>query len=154
MEIPTEVAKFQALFYDGKPNPPGITVTVRPWWFEIRNVRHVKPSTLQVKRWWAIIRKPATDLDFSTQLHMIRRAMLEWPKMGAAIGKLAQQEHQQAKKKCRALKRQALNKFKKMVKNPVAEMIGDDKSHCASSNDKANMFAKTTGSRQNKRCKK
>jgi hypothetical protein len=154
MEMPTEVARFQALLYDGKPKPPGITVTVRPWWFQIRSVRHVKPSAIQVKRWWDIIRKPATDLDLSTQLHMIRRAMLEWPKMGAAIGKLAQQEHQLAKKQCKALQRQALNKFKKMVKNPVPEMILGDQTHSASIVEKATKSAKSTGRRERKHCKK
>ena len=117
-----EVARFQALSEDGNRKERAVTVSVRPWWFQIRNVKQVKPSARQVKRWWTIIRKPATDLDVSTQLHMIKRAMIEWPKMGAAIGKLAQQEYQQEKKNAKALNRQVLNKLKKLVKDPVPVM--------------------------------
>jgi hypothetical protein len=154
MEMPTEVCRFQALLYDGNPGKPATTVTVRPWWFHIRKVRHVEPSAIQVKRWWAILKKPATDLVLKTQLNLIRRAMLEWPKMGAAIGKLAQQQHQLAKKKLKAVNRQALNKFKKMMKDPVPEIILGDQTHSASIVEKATKSAKSTGRRERKHCKK
>ena len=154
MEMPTESSTFIPWPFQEETNLPAIKVTVRPWWFRIRSVRYVKPSAIQVKRWWNIIRKPATELDLPTQLHMIRRAMIEWPKMGAAIGKLAQQEHQCAKKKYKALHRQALYKFKKLVKNPGLEVILGDQTHSASIVEQATKLAKSTGRRERKHCKK
>ena len=59
----------------------------------------------------------------TVQLHMIKRAFLEWPQMGAAIAKLAQKQFLQAKKEAKSLRRSQLNKNQKLLREATARFF-------------------------------
>jgi hypothetical protein len=122
MDIEAEVEMHNAIFYGGADRPVGVQVTVQSNWFRINNMRNKKPAASQVAKYWAEMQKAEDSLSINVQLHLIKRAMLEWPKMGAAIAKLAQKEYLRAKKEAKAFQRRRLNKYKKMLREPVPEM--------------------------------
>jgi hypothetical protein len=123
MDIEAEMEMHDAIFRGGVGRPVGVQVTLAKNWLSIQNMRNVKPSVRQVAKYWAEMQKPEDSLSMSMQLHLVKRALLEWPKMGAAIAKLAQKEFLQAKKEAKALKRREFNKYKKMLRDPVPAML-------------------------------
>ncbi len=123
MDIEAEVEMHNAIFYGGADRPVGVQVTVQSNWFRINNMRNKKPAASQVAKYWAEMLKAEDSLSINVQLPLIKRAMLEWPKMGAAIAKLAQKEYLRAKKEAKALKRREFNKYKHMLRDPVPAML-------------------------------
>jgi hypothetical protein len=123
MDIETEMELRDAIFHGGVGMPVGVQVTLASDWFSIRNMRNKKPSVRQAAKYWAEMQKPEDSLSMSNQLFLVKRAMLEWPKMGAAIAKLAQKEFLLAKKEAKAHKRREFNKYKKMLRDPVPVML-------------------------------
>jgi hypothetical protein len=138
MDIEAEMEMHDAIFYGGVGRPMGVQVTLLPNWFAIRKMRNKKPSVRQVARYWAELQKSEDSLSMTMQLHMIKRAMLEWPKMGVAIGKLARKEYLEGKKAAKALRRRQLYKYKKMLKMPVPEMREFDQADCAADRENLN----------------
>jgi hypothetical protein len=102
--------------HGGVSRPVGVQITLLPKWFAICNLRNKKPSVVQVARYWALMQAPEDSMAMNVQMHLIKRAMLEWPKMGAAIAKLAQKQFLQAKKKAKSLQRSQLYKNKRMLR--------------------------------------
>ena len=67
-----------------------VTVTLEHDFFEMLCRRNKKPSTTSVKRWWGMLKRPLDDTNVYCTLNLTRRALLDWPKMGAAIAKMAE----------------------------------------------------------------
>ena len=105
MDIVAEMELHDDIFDGGVGKPAEVFVTVRQDWFRIRKLRNSKPSVSQVEKYWSWLKRPCDSFLVHSQLHMIKRSMLEWPKMGAAIAKLAQKEFLQAKKEEQLQKR-------------------------------------------------
>ena len=145
MDIETEMELRDAIFYGGVGKPVGVQVTLATDWFSIRNMRNKKPSVRQVAKYWAEMQKPEDSLSMSTQLFLVKRAMLEWPKMGAAIAKLAQKEFLLAKKEAKALKRREFNKYKNMLRDPVLAMLDFVQANRAA--DRDNLIPKNPSAR-------
>ncbi len=131
MDIETEMELRDAIFYGGVGMPVGVQVTLASDWFSIRNMRNKKPSVRQVARYWALMQAPEDSMAMNVQMHLIKRAMLEWPKMGAAIAKLARTEFLKAKKEALAVKRRQLYKYKQMLHSAVPVMPELDQADCA-----------------------
>jgi hypothetical protein len=136
MDIEAEVELHNAICYGGAGRPVGVQVTLQSNWFRITKMRNKKPAPSQVAKHWAELQKAEHSLSINVQLHLIKRAMLEWPKMGAAIAKLAQKEFIQAKKEARAFQRRRLNKYKKMLMETVPVMHDID--HANRGDDREN----------------
>ena len=115
MDWEAEMELHNLIFYGGNGRPVGVQVTLLPQWFSICKRWKQKPSVRMVKRYWALMQAPEDSKSMTVQLHMIKRAMIEWPKMGAAIAKLAQKQFHQAKKEAKLLRRRQLYKNKKML---------------------------------------
>jgi hypothetical protein len=100
----------------GPPRSQDVTITLEPDYFQMRCRTNKKPSTTSVKRWWALLKRPMDDTNVSTTINLVRRALLDWPKMGAAIAKMAEQEFvlaRKAKQRCKRIAAQAARKLKK-----------------------------------------
>jgi hypothetical protein len=138
MDIEAEVALHHAVFYGEGGKPVGVQVTLQPNWFKLRKIKNQKPSVRQVAKFWAELQDPEDSMSMHVQLHMIKRAMLEWPKMGAAIAKLARKKFLQAKKEAKALKRRQLYKYKKMLGAPVPAMLDPDQANRAADRENLN----------------
>ncbi len=98
------------------PLSTDVTLTLEPDYFQVLCRRNKKPSATSVKRWWAMIKRPMDDTHVYTPINLVRRALLDWPKMGAAISKMAHKEFVLARKEKVRLKRveaQAARKLKK-----------------------------------------
>jgi hypothetical protein len=120
-----------AASHGGVSRPVGVQLTLLPKWFAICNLRNKKPSVVQVARYWALMQAPEDSMSMNMQMHLIKRAMLEWPKMGAAIAKLAQKQFLQAKKEAKSLKRSQLYKNKKMLREAGARVARADQENHA-----------------------
>ncbi len=80
-------------FVVGGPRRSGdVTVTLENNFFQMLCRRNKKPSKTTVQRWWAVLKQPMDDTNAATILNLVRRALLDWPKMGAAIAQMAHQE--------------------------------------------------------------
>ena len=69
-----------------------MTISLEDDWFRVLSIRNKKPKTSSVQKYWALLRKPWNDSDAMYTLFLGKGALLEWPKMGAAIAKTAQKE--------------------------------------------------------------
>ncbi len=69
-----------------------VTVTLENDFFQMLCRRNKKPSKVTVKRWWALLKQPLDDTNVHSILNLVRRSLLDWPKMGAAISEKAQQD--------------------------------------------------------------
>jgi hypothetical protein len=150
MDIEAEKALHDAIFYGGVGRPVGLQVTLLPTWFEVRKLKNKKPSVRQVAKYWAELQTPEDSLSMTMQLHKIK-GMLEWPKMGAAIAKLARKQFLQAKKEAKALKRRQLYRYKKMLREPVPTMIDFDQATRAADRENLNKRSATATCRFGKK---
>jgi hypothetical protein len=69
-----------------------VTITLENNFFQMLCRRNKQPSKTTVQRWWALLKQPMDDTNAASILNLVRRALLDWPKMGAAIAKMAHQE--------------------------------------------------------------
>ncbi len=89
------------LFGASGPRDPDVTMTIPKDWFHMSCYKQTKPSVVTVQRYWNVLKQPLDAMSGLQTLYMIKKALIEWPKMGAAIAKLALKEYkikQQAKK--------------------------------------------------------
>ncbi len=77
---------------EGSRRSRDVTVTLEHNFFQMLCRRNKKPSVTTVQRWWAVLKQPLDDTNALSILNLVRRALLDWPKMGAAIAKMAHQE--------------------------------------------------------------
>ncbi len=100
----------------GPPRSRDVTLTLEHDYFQMLCRRNKKPSATSVKRWWAVVKRPLDDTNVYSIMHLVRRALLDWPKMGASIAKMAEKEFVLARKEKLRRKRveaQAARKLKK-----------------------------------------
>ena len=74
------------------PQDGNLTLCLEDDWFRVLSIRNKKPKPSSVQKYWAVLRKPWNDSDAMYTLFLAKRALLEWPEMGAAIARLAQKE--------------------------------------------------------------
>jgi hypothetical protein len=128
MDIAADMELHTEIFHGGVRRAPGVTVTLDKDWFRMHKLRAKKPSAISVKRYWALLKQPLDAMTALPTLYMIRKAMLDWPRMGAAIAKLAHKEFEVAKQISKLQKRRTMNVARKMLKESplVANLAGKD----------------------------
>lgn len=113
MDIMEEIYLQEQIDRGGAPRQRGVQVTLEADWFRMTALRTKKPSALMVKRYWSYLKEPMTEHSALQSLYMIKRAMLDWPSMGAAIARRARMEYLEtkaAKKHLRKLEKQKASK--------------------------------------------
>jgi hypothetical protein len=100
-----------------------VTVTLQHNFFQVLCRRNKKPSKGTVKKWWAVLQQPLDDTNSYSILNLVRRALLDWPKMGAAIAQMAQQEHVLARKEQALRKKVAAKVAQKLEKQRALEAV-------------------------------
>jgi hypothetical protein len=113
MNIMEEIYLQEQIDRGGAPRQRGVQVTLEADWFRMTALRTKKPSALMVKRYWSYLKEPMTEHSALQALYMIKRAMLDWPSMGAAIARRASMEYVElkaAKKHLRMLERRSAKK--------------------------------------------
>ena len=98
-----------------------VTVTLEHDFFEMLCRRNKKPSTTSVKRWWGMLKRPLDDTNVYCTLNLMRRALLDWPKMGAAIAKMAGEELVERRKEKQLRRRFAAKAAMKLKKQAIRE---------------------------------
>ncbi len=106
----------------GAPRRWGVTVTLPKDWFQMHTSRNTKPAALTVKRYWALLEKPLDNRTAIEALCMMKRALIDWPKMGAAIGKLAHEKFKMEKQANRQQRRRARRSAKAALKDSVLDV--------------------------------
>jgi hypothetical protein len=79
------------------PRKRRVSVTLEEDWFQKNIHRSKQPSSLSVKRCWSMLKAPLDTYSSLQVMFLFKRSMLDWPKMGAAIAKLAEKEYFEAK---------------------------------------------------------
>jgi hypothetical protein len=110
MDLMEELHLHDQIARGGTPRQRGVTVTLEADWFRMTGLRTKKPSALSVDRYWAILKQPLDETCALQSLYMIKRALLDWPSMGAAIAKRASKEWVHAMLAKKHLKRAQLQK--------------------------------------------
>ena len=127
MDIMEEIYLQEQIDRGGAPRQRGVQVTLEDW-FRMTALRTKKPSALMVKRYWSYLKEPMTEHSALQSLYMIKRAMLDWPSMGAAIARRARMEYLEtkaAKKHLRKLEKQKVSKARcKAAKRVPKDGIG------------------------------
>jgi hypothetical protein len=98
------------------PLSSNVTLILEHDYFQMFCHRNKKPSATMVKRWWAVLKRPLDVTNVYSTINLVRRALLDCPKMGAAIAKMARKEFVLAHKEKLRLYRveaQAARKLKK-----------------------------------------
>mgnify|MGYP002809581965 FL=1 len=91
---------------------------------------------MNVKRYWSLLKEPLTEHSALQSLYMIKRAMLDWPSMGAAIAKRARLEYceaRDAKQHMRTLEKQKASKARRKAAIRVPK-LGNDVGKAAAQN--------------------
>ncbi len=104
---------------EGSRRSVDVTVTLEHNFFQMLCRRNKKPSMTTVQRWWAVLKQPLDDTNVHSILNLVRRSLLDWPKMGAAIAQMAQQDLVLARKEKELRKRVAAKVAKKLDKQRV-----------------------------------
>jgi hypothetical protein len=125
MDIMEEIHLQEQIDRGGAPRQRGVQVTLEADWFRMTALRTKKPSALMVKRYWSLLKEPLTEHSALQSLYMIKRAMLDWPSMGAAIAKRASLEYceaRDAKQHMRTLEKQKASKARRMAAKCVPKV--------------------------------
>ncbi len=122
MDIMEEIYLQEQIDRGGVPRQRGVQVTLEADWFRMTALRTKKPSAMMVDRYWSFLKEPLSEHSALQTLYMIKRSMLDWPSMGAAIAKRARLEFCKARdaknymaSKARNDARNALRKAPKLV---------------------------------------
>ena len=122
MDTMSQLALFE-LAGGGPRRSRDVSVTLEHNFFQVLCRRNKKPSEVTVKRWWALIKQPLDDTNVHSILNLVRRSLLDWPKMGAAIAEKAQQDLVLARKEKELRKRVAAKAAKMLVKQKAQEAV-------------------------------
>jgi hypothetical protein len=136
MDIMEEIYLQEQIDRGGAPRQRGVQVTLEADWFRMTALRTKKPSALMVKRYWSLLKEPLTEHSALQSLYMIKRAMLDWPSMGAAIAKRASLEYceaRDAKQHMRTLEKQKASKARRMAAKCVPK-VGNGAGKAAAQN--------------------
>jgi hypothetical protein len=98
-----------------------VTVTLENDFFQMLCRRNKKPTTTSVKRWWGMLKRPMDDTNVHCTLNLVRRALLDWPKMGAAIAKMAGEEFAEQRKEKQLRKKFAARLARKLKQQTISE---------------------------------
>mgnify|MGYP002812533883 CR=1 FL=1 len=122
MDTMSELALFE-LAGGGPRRSRDVSVTLEHNFFQVLCRRNKKPSKVTVKMWWALLKQPLDDTNVHSILNLVRRSLLDWPKMGAAIAEKAQQDLVLARKEKELRKRVAAKAAKMLVKQKAQEAV-------------------------------
>jgi hypothetical protein len=107
------------IFQGGRRQAHDVDVKLDKDWFRVEHSLKRVPKAITVRRYWDIIKQPTESTTAFRQLYLINKALVDWPVMGAAIGKLAQQEFRTKMTALKRLKKQTITHDKKVVKNKL-----------------------------------
>jgi hypothetical protein len=122
MDLEADNALHAEIFLGPPPQSPTVTVTLDKDWFRMYSSRNKKPTADSVKRYWAALKQPLNSGNALPVLYMIRRAMLDWPQMGAAIGKLARKEFEDALAEIKVNRRRQEYLDKKLLRQSALDV--------------------------------
>jgi hypothetical protein len=119
------MAEFDLLKFvgEGSRRSRDVTVTLEHNFFQMLCRRNKKPSVTTVQRWWAVLKQPLDDTNALSILNLVRRALLDWPKMGVAIAQMAKQELVLARKEKKLQKTLAAKVAKKLDKQRARDAV-------------------------------
>jgi hypothetical protein len=100
-----------------------VTVTLENNFFQMLCRRNKKPSKTTVQRWWDVLKQPMDDTNAASILNLVRRALLDWPKMGAAIAQMAHEELVLARNDKKLRKKVAAKVAKKLDKQRARDAV-------------------------------
>jgi hypothetical protein len=99
-----------------------VHITLEHDFFQKLYTNKKKPTATTVNKWWELLKKPLDDTNVYSTLSLVRRALLDWPKMGAGLGKKAEQEFAKAKVQKRAATKLAKNAHRRWAKKHELQM--------------------------------
>jgi hypothetical protein len=112
---------FQEFVRGGSVRSQGLSVPMDHDWFEVLCRKNKKPTKAHVKRWYYMLRRPLDDSNVCCSLQLVRRALLDWPKMGAALVLMAAEEFEERVKEQRQGRHCASNLAAQLKKRTIAK---------------------------------
>ena len=112
---------FQEFVRGGSVRSQGLSVPMGHDCFEVLCCKNRNPTKPQVKRWYYMLRRPLDDTNVYCTLNLVRRALVDWPKMGAAIAKMAGQDIAERRKE-----KQLRKKFAAVVASKLKKQTALD----------------------------
>ncbi len=128
-----DMAKMQLhteIFRETHRQTQDVNVKLDKDWFRVESFIKRVPKAITVRRYWDIIRQPTESTKAFRQLYMIKKALIDWPMMSAAIAKLAQQEFRTKLGALKRLKNQTIRQNKQIEKtrlDKAANIMKNDK---------------------------
>jgi hypothetical protein len=119
MGVESDMKLHTEIFRPGRRQTHDVDVKLDKDWFRVEKSFKRVPKPITVRRYWDIIKQPIESTTAFQQLYMIKRALLDWPVMGAAISKLAQEEFRTTMTALKRLKKQTIAHNKKIVRNKL-----------------------------------
>jgi hypothetical protein len=119
MDVEADMKLHTEIFQEGRRQTHDVDVKLDKDWFRVERCLKRVPKAITVRRYWDIIKQPTESTTAFRQFYLIKRALIDWPLMGAAIGKLAQQEFRTKLSALKRLKNQTICNNKKIVKNKL-----------------------------------
>ncbi len=117
MDVEADMQLHVEIFRGGRRQTQDVVVKLDKDWFRVEHSLKRVPKAITVRRYWDIIKQPTESTTAFRQLYLIKRALIDWPLMGAAIGKLAQQEFQTSLRALNRLKYQTIRGNNKLRKS-------------------------------------
>jgi hypothetical protein len=148
MGVESDMKLHTEIFRQGRRQTYDVDVKLDRDWFRVEKSLKKMPKPITVRRYWDLIKQPTESTTAFQQLYMIKRAMLDWPVMGAAISKLAQEEFKISMIALKRLKKQTIAHNKKIVKNKLDKAADIIKEKSLGKPIKSNK--KTDGKAENK----
>ncbi len=117
MGVESDMKLHAEIFRQGCRQTYDVDVKLDRDWFRVEKSLKKMPKPITVRRYWDTIKQPTESTTAFRQLYLIKRALIDWPLMGAAIGKLAQQEFQTSQRALNRLKSQTIRGNNKLRKS-------------------------------------
>jgi hypothetical protein len=112
---------FQEFVRGGSVRSQGLSVPMGHDCFEVLCRKNRNPTKPQVKRWYYMLRRPLDDSNVCCSLQLVRRALLDWPKMGAALVLMAAEEFEERVKEQKRGRRCASHLAQKLKKRIIVK---------------------------------
>jgi hypothetical protein len=141
MDVEADMRLHTEIFREGHRQTQEVTVKLDKDWFRVERRIHNAPKAITVRRYWDIIRQPMESTTAFRQLYLIKKALIDWPSMGAAIAKVAQKEFRNNQGAIKRLKKQTITQNNKIVKaklDRAAEVMKEKNMVKSTNSDKKN----------------
>jgi hypothetical protein len=119
MDVEATMRLHTEIFREGGRQTQDVNVKLDKDWFRVERCQRKPPNAITVRRYWDTIKQPTESTTAFRQLYSIKRALIDWPLMGAAIGKLAQQEFNTSQGALKRLKDQTIRSNSKMLRTKL-----------------------------------